>query len=66
MVKQLHTKESSLIALDLCQAYYQVMITKDDQLIFRCFEFKNFNKDLIDSQTHMNFVKKILINLFCF
>ena len=48
MVKQLHTKESSLIALDLCQAYYQVMITKDDQLIFRCFECKDFNKDLIN------------------
>ena len=63
MVKQLHTKWSLLIALDLCQAHYQAfhcdkcidwksyldyVITKDDQLIFRCFKCKNnYKKTLI-------------------
>ena len=31
-----------------CRSYLDYMITKDDQLIFRCFECKDFNKDLIN------------------
>ena len=48
------------------------MIIKDDQLIFRCFDSKknykkDFNNELIkDLQVYMNFVMKILINLFCY
>ena len=48
------------------------MITKDDQLIFRCFECKNnykkhFNNELIkDLEIYMNFVMKTLITLFCY
>ena len=69
-----HTKKGLLIALDSCQAHYQVLLiiylkdltdkctdckscldymtTKDDQLIFRCFECKksykkDFDKELI-------------------
>ena len=53
-----------------CKSSLDYMITQDDQLIFRCFECKkndqkDFNKDLIDLQTNMNFVIKILIDLFC-
>ena len=39
-----------------CKYYLDYMITKDDQLIFRCFECKrNYKKDF----------NKELINIFC-
>ena len=55
-----------------CKSYLDCLISKDDQLIFRCFEYyknykKDFNKDLLkDLQIHTNFVMKTLINLFCY
>ena len=86
-----------MIALDLCQANYQVLLiiylkgfitknvenvsvvlctcqlTEDNKLIFKCIDCNNnyslhFNKDLINrfTHTHINFVTKILINLFCY
>ena len=48
------------------------MVTKDDKLIFRCFECKNnyekeFNKELIKRfKIYTNFVMETLINLFCY
>ena len=53
-----------------CESCLDYGITKDDQLIFRCFKCKknykkDFNKELIkDLQIYMNFVMKTLINLF--
>ena len=58
-----------------CKSYLRYMSIKDDrqgctQLIFRCFKCKKkYKKDLIKNysiglQAHMNFVIKILINLF--
>ena len=54
-----------------CKSYLDYMITKDNQLIFRCFECKmnykkDFNNELKDLQIYMNFVMKTLINLFCY
>ena len=50
------------------------MTTKDEKLIFRCFECKknyekNFNnKELIDrfANIYMNFAMETSINLFCY
>ena len=55
-----------------CKSYLDYMITKDDQLTFKCFECRNnykkgFNKELIKRfASYINFVIKILINLFCY
>ena len=60
-----------------CKSCLDYMMFKDGQLIFRCFEFKNnLIKNLIketlikiklkDFQVYINFVIKILINLFCY
>ena len=55
-----------------CNSYLDYMITKDDQLIFRCFEYKNNYKNTLikiylkDLQVYMNFVIEILINSFCY
>ena len=55
-----------------CKSYLDYMGTKDEQLIFRCFECKkkyekDFNKELIKNlQIYMNFAMKTLINLFCY
>ena len=46
--------------------------TKNEKLILKCFNCKQyyekyFNRELIKgSRIHMNFVIKILINLFCY
>ena len=55
-----------------CKSCLDYMITKDEQLIFRCFENKtnykkDFNKELIKrfANIYMNFALKTLINLFC-
>ena len=54
-----------------CKSYFDYMLVKDDQLIFRCLECENnyekdFNKDLIKGvQIYTNFVLKT-INLFCY
>ena len=52
-----------------CKSSLDYTITREDQLIFRCFDCENnyrkdFHKDLI-KKPHMNFVIKILIDLFC-
>ena len=53
-----------------CKSCLDYMITKDDQLIFRCFDCKknykkDFNNDILkDLQTHMSFVTETLIILF--
>ena len=49
-----------------CKSCLDYMITKDEQLIFRCFRCKdnyekNFNKEL-----HMNFAMEILKSLPCY
>ena len=54
-----------------CKSCLDYMITKDDQLIFRCFECKknykkDFNNELIKRFANKNFVMKISINLFCY
>ena len=55
-----------------CKSCLDYMITKDEQLIFGCFECKKnykkeFNKELIKYlQIYINFVMKTLINLFCY
>ena len=47
-----------------CQSCLDYMMTKDNQLIFRCFICKkNYKNDL---QTHINFAMEILIMLFCY
>ena len=48
-----------------------ISIEEDELLIFNClkcskYHKKHFNKELINLQTHINFVIKILINLFCY
>ena len=46
-----------------CQSCLDYMMTKDNQLIFRCFICKkNYKNDL---QTHINFAMEILM-LFCY
>ena len=53
-----------------CKSCLDYMITKDDQLIFRCFDCKknykkDFNNDILkDLQTHMSFVTETLIIFF--
>ena len=53
-----------------CKSCLDYMITKDDQLIFRCFDCKknykkDFNNDILkDLQTHMSFVTETLIFFF--
>ena len=52
-----------------CKSCLYYMSAKDNQLIFTCLNCNNnrnkdLNKDLIDLLAHMNFVIKILINLF--
>ena len=55
-----------------CKSCLDYMKFKDDQLIFRCFECKkncekDFNEELIkDLQIYMNYIRKTLINLFCY
>ena len=57
-----------------CKSYLDYMTTKDEKLIFRCFECKknyekNFNnKELIERFTniYMNFAMETSINLFCY
>ena len=54
-----------------CTSCLDYMTTKDEQLIFRCFECKknykkDFNKEFKDLQIYMNFAMKTLINLFCY
>ena len=54
-----------------CKSSLDYMISRDDQLIFTCFECKNnykkdFNKDLINRFANIyEFVIKKLIDLFC-
>ena len=55
-----------------CKSCLHFIITKDEQLIFRCFGCKknykkDFNKELIKrfGNIYMNFATEILINLFC-
>ena len=57
-----------------CKYYFDYMKTKDEKLIFRCFECKknyekNFNnKELIErfANIYMNFAMERSINLFCY
>ena len=57
-----------------CKSYLDYMTTKDEKLIFRCFECKknyekNFNnKELTERFTniYMNFEMETSINLFCY
>ena len=56
-----------------CKSCLDYMATKDEQLIFRCFEYKknykkDFNKESIKKfvNIYMNFAMKTLINLFCY
>ena len=53
-----------------CKSCLDHMTTKDDKLIFRCFDCKKsyqkgFNKDLTNIFAN-NFVTEVLINLFCY
>ena len=57
----------------VCKSCLDYMITKDDQLIFRCFDCKknykkDFNKELIKrfANIYMEFEMNTLINLFCY
>ena len=55
-----------------CESCLDYIRTKNEKLILKCFNCKQyyekyFNKELIKRFTiHMNFVIKILINLFCY
>ena len=56
-----------------CKSSLDYMATKDEQLIFRCFECKNnykkdFNKEFkyMNMNIYMNFAMKTLINSFCY
>ena len=55
-----------------CKPCLDYMITKDEQLIFRCFRGKKIMKKTLikiyfkDFQIHMNFAMEILTNLFCY
>ena len=52
-----------------CKSCLDYILVEDNQLIFKCSKCnknhnKDFNKDLIDLQAHVNFVMETLINLF--
>ena len=55
-----------------CKSCFEYISPKDNQLIFKCLKCKKnhnkeFNKYLIKNlQLHINFVIKILINLYCY
>ena len=46
-----------------CQSCLDYMMTKDNQLIFRCFLCKKNYKNGL--QIHINFAMVIIIKLFC-
>ena len=46
-----------------CQSCLDYMMTKDNQLIFRCFLCKKNYKNGL--QIHINFAMEIIIKLFC-
>ena len=59
-------------SVEIVDLFLDYMISKDEELIFRCFECKKnyekeFNKELVKYlQVYMNFVMETLINLFCY
>ena len=55
-----------------CKSCLDYITTKDEQLIFRCFECKRIirkiliKSQLTDLQVHISFAMETLINLFCY